>query len=69
MLALQVSVLMMGILLLPFGGRLRPSSLNCRSQRLKKWLSVALLAIAVAASLVGLAGCGARSLTPADCAG
>ena len=59
--ALQLSPLMMGMLLIPFAGRLRRFSLKGRSQQLKKWLSVVLLVIVVAASLVGLAGCGARS--------
>ena len=64
---MQLSSLMIGMLLLPFAGRVRRFSLNSYSPRLKKWLPVALLAIAVAASLVGLAGCGARSSgTPAS---
>ena len=50
-----------GLILLPFVGRLRQSSVIWRSRLLSGWLSVALPVIAVAASLVGLAGCASRS--------
>lgn len=58
-LALQLSTLLLGMLLLPVAaGRLRPSATRGCPRRLKKWLSLALLASAVAASVAGLAGCG-----------
>ncbi len=50
-----------GLMLLPFAARLRRSSVIRRSRQLNAWLRVALPAIAVAASLVGLSGCASRS--------
>ncbi len=50
-----------GLMLLPFAVRLRQSSVIRRSRQLNAWLRVALPAIAVAASLLGLVGCASRS--------
>ncbi|MGO9084282.1 MAG: Ig-like domain-containing protein [Candidatus Sulfotelmatobacter sp.] len=60
-LVLQLSPLMVGLLLLPFASRLRRPSQSGRWRQIKGGLSVVLLASAVAASLVGLGGCGAPS--------